>query len=106
MSETPYEKSREEFFKEKYNEAIRKMDYWTARTADNSDKAIDLAAEWGEKVSFYQDAILAFDGDAFKGTTTFKFNHRCYQCGKFALKTPNYCPNCGAKVERVVADES
>lgn len=98
LKTTPYEKSRSEFFEEKYNEAVRKMDYWTARATDNSDKAIDLAAEWGEKVSFYQDAIIAFDGDAFIGSTTFT-HHRCNGCGRFALRIPRYCPGCGAKVE-------
>lgn len=98
-----YNEARKEFFTDKYNDALHKMNYWSVRANEGrilTEKAIDLASDWGAQVSYYNDALEALDK---RQLNCHYKRHRCTTCGRFALITPNFCPNCGGEVIR---DES
>ena len=103
LASKSYNEARREFFVDKYNDALHKMRYWSARVNESqvvNDKAHDLSSDWGAQVSYYNDVLEALDQNNIR--CRYK-HHRCQTCGKFALITPNFCPNCGG---RVIRDES
>ena len=82
------EKTKEKciFFRKKLQKAEAEIDRVTAFAAD----VVEVKhGEWSYEYS----------GDKLGGTDA-TYDYRCSVCDEFALEESNYCPNCGAKMDR------